>query len=77
MNKNALLAVLLSALLLVAWTFVNAKFFPQQQAQSNQTVAESVNSTETSEVKDEANAEATFKRMAAAFTKLAKEKGIE
>lgn len=72
MNKNALLAVLLSALLLVAWTFVNAKFFPQQQAQSNQTVAESVNSTETLEVKDEANAE-----MKAAETEPAEEEVVE
>lgn len=72
MNKNALLAVLLSALLLVAWTFVNAKFFPQKQTQSNQTVAESVNSTETSEVKDEANAE-----MKAAETEPAEEEVVE
>lgn len=72
MNKNALLAVLLSALLLLAWTFVNAKFFPQQKAQSNQTVAESVNSTETAEVKDEANAE-----MKAAETEPAEEEVVE
>lgn len=59
MNKNSILAVVLSGILLFAWVFVQSKYFtPKPQVTPvEQTVAGNENSTENAEIKDESNVE--------------------
>ena len=59
MNKNSILAVVLSGILLFAWVFVQSKYFtPKPQVTPvEQTNAAAENSTQDAEIKDEANVE--------------------